>query len=301
MEAIQDFYDGARDAYDKVYPWIPASFKNSVSTFLAQLLLILQTAFNNPSELPTLAPSIISTLFMAMSIYWTVTSAYHTARRGFRILWFLTKYGSIVALGLGALGWIKPDSEFNGHGPEDGADLTVGRAILSGWHTLMEYFNDTGAESPNRRTNQNIWSSIFSSPTRTNPRTKSKSSTKRRKPWEKFDIPLPNDSPPSSNTRSKSSSKPKKPARGAEDNNDESSSPLFGLSPMDLLNLGFNTGGDRLSALASALGLKDNNREAEEDEETPFERAIREAWEKAIRSDVYTAESDGMADGTESR
>lgn len=283
MEAIRDFYDGVIDAYDKVYPWIPASWKNSVSTFASQLSLIAHTAFTNPSDLPTLMPSIISTLFLAMSLYWTLSSAYYTARRGFRIMWFLTKYGSMVALMLGTLGWMHPDEQFGGRAGGEDMSVTFGRAVLAGWHTVAEYFGSPNIQ--HRRTGPNSWSAAASA---VYDSTGTKSSSKQRKPWERFENPSFGDAP-SSNTRAKAS----KSSKDTHQSDRRTKSPLP-FSPMDLVGLGLNNGGDALSALASALGLRDGHNDG--NEHSAFERALKEVWERATKSDVDADDSEGTTE-----
>ncbi|KAF8317911.1 hypothetical protein DL93DRAFT_2076431 [Clavulina sp. PMI_390] len=78
-------------------------------------------------------PSIIQTLMLLFSIYWTVSTAYHTVRRTIRVGYFFLKWGSIVALLLGGVGWLNPH--------DASEELTIPGAIASGWNVVATYLD----------------------------------------------------------------------------------------------------------------------------------------------------------------
>lgn len=140
MDVIGEVYYGVLDAYNTIYPWIPLQLRASVQSVLAQSWVLIHVLLTNPSELQYMIPTIASTLALAISVYWTVTTVYHSVRRGMRVAYFLVKYGSVVALSLGILGWMNP--------ADPNRDLTVTGAVESGWHVLMGFFDELPKARP---------------------------------------------------------------------------------------------------------------------------------------------------------
>lgn len=168
MDGILDIYHGALDAYRLVAPWIPLQFNASVQSLVAQSWTILHTLLTNPTDLRTMIPTIISTVLLFWSVYWTLSTMYYTVQRGFRWLLFLLKYGSIFAVFLGAVGWVNLGT------PKE--DVTVAEAVITGLHTVADF----------------VGFDTFVAPPPSSP-------SGPGKPWEKF---IKSDGP-SSNTRSK--------------------------------------------------------------------------------------------------
>jgi len=240
MDLVAELYYGVVDTYNIVYPWIPLQLRASVQTLLTQGWLIIHVLLTNPSEIQHMIPTVVSTLALAVTVYWTVTTVYHSVRRVFRVTFVLLKYGSIVVLLLALLGWMSP--------ADPNRDLTIPVAIESGWHTLMGFVD----ELPKRHT---------AGQPRNEP----------GKPWERF---TPRDGH-SSNPRHK----PRKPKSHSRSNaaKSTSSQPQGGASATNpLAEFGIVDALGWLSTLRQSV----SNGESGEWEETEFAQKMRHVWEK---------------------
>lgn len=250
MEAILNAYYGVLDAYHVIAPWLPLQLNASMQSLYSQSLTILHTLLTNPSALSTMIPQIISTLVLFISVWWTISSVYHTARRGFRILSFLLRYGTVVAAILGGLGYISTDAPRG--------DVTLPGSILEGIHTVMNYFDvdlPVGLEA--------FMPHIDLQPQAPAP------PHGPRKPWAKF-ANLANDNP-ASNTRSKSSKKKSRRRKGEDE--DEDANPFGDISMTDALHWFNNL--RQGSPLASSNSEEDGSHHSE----STFERKLRQMWE----------------------
>ncbi|KAF8331873.1 uncharacterized protein EI90DRAFT_3016019 [Cantharellus anzutake] len=182
MARLYDAYDLARQIYATVLPFIPESFIYSLKHLYAQCSHLFYVLITSPSNLQNEVPAILSTLALAISLYWTITSTIRATQTAFRVTFFFLKYGTIVATLLAVLGTIYPQGQ--------GVEVLVNnsilnnlpRAIVSGWYALTR----TGEVQK-----ANAYRQSKSS------RSQRTSRADRRKPWERFD------SGPSSDKRSK--------------------------------------------------------------------------------------------------
>lgn len=131
MDALGELYYGAVAAYNTIYPWIPLPFRASAQTLLARVWLLIHTS---PSDMQHMIPTLVSTIALVVSIYWTITTAYFAVRKTVRVVYFLLKYGSIILVSLGVLGWMSP-ADPNGA-------VTISGAIGSGWHACVGFFDE---------------------------------------------------------------------------------------------------------------------------------------------------------------
>ncbi len=206
MDTLYAAYDRAQQFYDTIQLFIPQSIIYTLQHFYAQSSRLLYTLLTSPQDLRNETPAILSTLALALSIYWTITSTIRAMRMTFSIGIFVLKYGTMVATILYLVGILYPDQN-QGMGvlANTFALGSVGRAILSGWHALTQsnenQYTSTGAYRSSTRG------------TRTG-------RGDRSKPWKnkKFNSYSP---PLSANTRSKTTTKKQQSnsrSKGSESN-----------------------------------------------------------------------------------
>jgi hypothetical protein len=240
MDVFGEIYYGILDAYNTIYPWIPLQIRASLQSLLTQSWLLVRVLLTNPSELQYMIPTIASTLALAISVYWTITTVYHSVRRGLRVIYLLVKYGTMIAFALGILGWMNP--------VDPNKDLTVPGAIESGWHVFMSLFDELPRARP-------------APPKRKGP----------GMPWEKFS-PREDRSP---NSRHKPR-KPKSHSRSSTTKSASSQQGSSGSATNPFADFGI---ADALGWLLT-LRQSGSGGENGEREESEFAHKLREVWQR---------------------
>jgi len=203
MDTFYEAYDRAREFYDIVRLFIPQSIIYSLNHFYAQSSRLLHTLVTSPSNIQNEGPAILSTLFLAFSIYLTIISTIRAMRTAFSVGFFVMKYATIFATILSLVGMLYPNQDQSMGAPTNNSILgIVGRNIISGWHALTRpianQYSNTYRRSPR--------STTYSQ--RTPRKERSKQS------WEKFD-PY---SPLSPDTRSNAKKRPNIRSKDTESN-----------------------------------------------------------------------------------
>jgi len=204
MDALYGVYDRAQQFYNTIQPFIPQSIAYTFQHFYAQSSRLLYTLITSPYDIQNEIPAILSTLALAVSLYWTITSTFRAMRTTFNVVVFVLKYGTIAATILGLVGLIYPNQDrgMGGGALANSSALgSIGRAIILGWHALTQSTNENQHASPYRRSKGGTRSQRRKRKGRYNPRAKFDSYT-----------------PPSTNTRSKAKKQSNSGPKGPESN-----------------------------------------------------------------------------------
>lgn len=90
--------DALEDLYDQISPFIPDSFIRTVHSLAYQVQLLIHTLLTNPSDLPAILPSLLSTIALLVSAYFTILSIVRATRVAIRTTIFVVKYGLLAAV-----------------------------------------------------------------------------------------------------------------------------------------------------------------------------------------------------------